>query len=270
MEQIVFRVRDQQGFGTAGYFYQLTNGKSLCRTPHRHEFYEIVSVLRGTAWHHVNGQKQELAAGDVVFLSPADLHFFLRQSPDANIFSVSVSCALFVTFIGIFGGAPRFAEVCRSSPQRLEEEAAGLFATHDERVISLRVKALVLRLLAEALEDDLSSAKGTPAALRDAVRTFAARERLDGGVNELVRLSGYSRAQLSRLIHRHYGETPHGLVLRLRMSRALELIQHTDVPFDKVAWQVGYESCSRFYAVIAERFGATPGELRRGKSSSAE
>ena len=59
------------------------------------------------------------------------------------------------------------------------------------------------------------------------------------------------------------GKTPQQYVRELRLLRAYDLIQSTDLPFEDVANAVGYFSFSHFSTTFKERFGLTPAALRK-------
>ncbi|EQA43360.1 DNA-binding helix-turn-helix protein [Leptospira broomii serovar Hurstbridge str. 5399] len=53
------------------------------------------------------------------------------------------------------------------------------------------------------------------------------------------------------------------LLIDVRMSRALSLLQSTDLSIGEIAKEVGYESPSRFAVRFRERFGHSPADFRR-------
>jgi AraC-like DNA-binding protein len=57
-------------------------------------------------------------------------------------------------------------------------------------------------------------------------------------------------------------ETLSGILLDLRMSAALSLLQATEDSIAQVALSVGYESPSRFAQRFRERFGFSPSQVR--------
>jgi AraC-like DNA-binding protein len=70
-----------------------------------------------------------------------------------------------------------------------------------------------------------------------------------------------SAASLRRALSRHGGGFS-DLLIDVRMSAALNLLQCTDLPVDRIALDVGYDSASRFAVRFRERFGFAPSALR--------
>jgi AraC-like DNA-binding protein len=60
------------------------------------------------------------------------------------------------------------------------------------------------------------------------------------------------------------GQSFSGILVDVRMSYALTLLQVTDTPISGIAYQVGYESASRFSVRFKKRFGFSPNAIRDG------
>ncbi len=71
-----------------------------------------------------------------------------------------------------------------------------------------------------------------------------------------------SEPTLRRRLRTH-GTSFTGILTDLRMSRALEMLQTTDIPITTIAMDVGYNSPSRFSARFKARFDLSPIEIRR-------
>ncbi len=71
-------------------------------------------------------------------------------------------------------------------------------------------------------------------------------------------------------IHAATGMSPIRFLQQLRMERAIEMLETTSLPFEEVAYRVGYRDPSTLRAVIRQRLGVGPRELRhRARSASA-
>lgn len=86
---------------------------------------------------------------------------------------------------------------------------------------------------------------------------------------EVARRMGMSDATLRRHLaveNRSFSE----LLIDVRMSTALTLLQGTDRTITDIAFSVGYESPSRFAVRFRDRFGLSPTELRMGNAPNFE
>jgi transcriptional regulator GlxA family with amidase domain len=79
-------------------------------------------------------------------------------------------------------------------------------------------------------------------------------------VEELADEIGLSRRQLTRRVKSILGEAPSDLIHRMRLERAVELLEVGSGTVSEVAYRVGFKSASHFGAAFKEAFGHTPGE----------
>lgn len=91
-----------------------------------------------------------------------------------------------------------------------------------------------------------------------------ARSRLADSVsvNDLADAAGVAPRTFARRVARATGLSPIQFLQRLRMERAVELIETTPLPFDEIAYQVGYADPSTLRGVLRRSLGMGPRELR--------
>ena len=82
-------------------------------------------------------------------------------------------------------------------------------------------------------------------------------------VATMARVVGASPRTLARRLHAELGTTPLGLLQRLRMERALHLLETTDRPVERIAEDVGYADPSAFRRIFQRELGESPGAVRR-------
>ncbi|MCG6495471.1 GlxA family transcriptional regulator [Kitasatospora sp. A2-31] len=92
-----------------------------------------------------------------------------------------------------------------------------------------------------------------------------AREHLDQPlpVSELARRALMSRRTFARRFSAATGTTPHAWLLGLRLGRAEELLETTDLPIEEVARLVGYGSAAVLREQFVRRRGVPPRSYRR-------
>jgi transcriptional regulator GlxA family with amidase domain len=107
---------------------------------------------------------------------------------------------------------------------------------------------------------------GLLAATNESVARVAAwaRPRLhaDLTVAELAASVGQSARTFARRVQSATGLSPIQFLQQLRMERAIELIETTTLPFEAVAYRVGYRDPSTLRLVIRKRLGVGPRDLR--------
>ena len=115
-----------------------------------------------------------------------------------------------------------------------------------------------------------SKAKGGLAGwqLRRVLDHMAAHALSDIGLDELVRITGLSRAQFFRAFQRSTGQTPARYMQQLRMQRAATLLEQGRTIHD-VAGLLGYNNGSHFAAAFRRHNGANPSEWRRIRKAAS-
>ncbi len=91
-----------------------------------------------------------------------------------------------------------------------------------------------------------------------------ARPRLGQGVGvaDLARAAGQSPRTFSRRVTSATGLSPIQFLQQLRVERAVELIESTALPFEEIAYQVGYSDPSTLRGLIRRGSGLGPRDLR--------
>ncbi len=82
-------------------------------------------------------------------------------------------------------------------------------------------------------------------------------------IDRLADSVGLSSRQLERRLRDICGESPSGLVRRLRFSRARDLLQADAGSVSEIMFSVGYRSSSNFAAAFRRMFGMSPSDCRK-------
>lgn len=80
--------------------------------------------------------------------------------------------------------------------------------------------------------------------------------------SEIASRLGYSTRQIQRIFCRNGFEPPHRYYINLRLNRARQLIEQTNMSFMEIALACGFETSSSFSKGYKLKFGATPKEHR--------
>ncbi len=83
------------------------------------------------------------------------------------------------------------------------------------------------------------------------------------GLDNLGAIGGISRRQLERLFRGHLGDTPTGYYLKLRLRRARQFLEQTDMSVLDVSLACGFISAPYFSRAYRALFGRAPRDDRR-------
>ena len=109
---------------------------------------------------------------------------------------------------------------------------------------------------------------GQPVTYLDREQTGKARAILENNLeyppslNELAGRVGVSSAKLKQIFPRVCGMPPYAYLRKLRMEKAMRLLNNGEMSVTEAAYEVGYSSLSHFSCVFAKCFGMKPSEAR--------
>lgn len=248
---------------------------------HRHDFYEVFWADSGKGVHlRGDGREQNVMAGSLVFIRPADVHGFRAEvsSEPFALINVAFPSSDWLRLRAHYelAGHPFFDEKTLDPP--LVElagggriEAARRFAELLHRPRTALVRDAFLLSLAclagpEALEPGFEKA---PAWLR---KTLLAAEdeveTLRGGAAELARKAGYSLPHVARVMRDTLGTSPTDWIRERRLRRAGQLLASTGLSIADVAEAAGYENLSHFHRCFRQAKGEPPLQFRKKWSRS--
>lgn len=80
-------------------------------------------------------------------------------------------------------------------------------------------------------------------------------------VKALSKIIGMNEFKLKRAFKQFYGTTVFNYLKRMRMQRALDLLQNTDHKVLYIAYEVGYQNPGHFARAFRDVYGINPGEV---------
>lgn len=101
------------------------------------------------------------------------------------------------------------------------------------------------------------------AVIADVQRWIRERAAIARPVEEMTRRSGLAPRSFARRFAAATGHAPIDYVQRLRVEEAKRRLERTDVPVERIAWQVGYEDPAAFRRAFRRIAGVPPGADRR-------
>ena len=81
-------------------------------------------------------------------------------------------------------------------------------------------------------------------------------------LNRMSHLFFLSKNQIIRIVRTRTGYTPHEYLIRLRMTKACELLQSTERAIEEIGHSVGYRNNSHFSATFRRFYGISPTDYR--------
>ncbi|MCK5801844.1 MAG: helix-turn-helix domain-containing protein [Lentisphaeria bacterium] len=257
--------------------------------PHRHEFSELVVVLRGTCIHQAPTGEYPIAAGDVFVIHGDETHGYVNTE-ELDLVNVlfdldglgipSVDLRSLPGFHVLFSLEPmyrvrdRFDSRLRLPAQELrhiERLLTQLEADRDQAKPGWQFSAkahfmLVLSELSRAYTH-IDAPTVQPLQRLGRVLGYLERHYRDSvSLAELAQAGNMSRRNLTRAFRDAMGCSPIQYLLRVRIQRAIELLQEGETTVSEVALAVGFNDSNYFARQFHKVMGYPPREILRHMS----
>lgn len=89
-----------------------------------------------------------------------------------------------------------------------------------------------------------------------------------GTIEELARSAGMSQQRFQAGFKQVFGSTVNQFVADLRLNRAIELLDNTDLNMSEITYKLGLNSRSYFSKIFKEKFGIAPNEYKKNIKTS--
>lgn len=262
------------------HFAPLQNLMSTLPYPHRHDFFHIVWVDRGTGRHVIDSETYEVRPRTLFFMSPGQIHDF-ELSPDAEGYTISFSAEFFALQLqnkNLLTEIPVYN--LESSIQALypqEADAAEILQVldairheyhSDEFGAQDMIRSYLFILLVKA------SRLVTPSRGADAARQgqnvyrhfkhaleehFSTRQEV-GHYASMLRVT---ERFLNDAVRRATGRTAAQMIRDRVILEAKRLLAHSGVAVGDVGSQLGFEDPAYFSRCFKKHTGRTPLEFRQ-------
>jgi len=247
--------------------------------PHCHDFAEIILVNSGGLLHNVNGDRRRLAAGDLVFMRPDDVHGFApaEEFAKAEIVLLDFDLELFLSLSVYLENdaflqqwtAPVLPPSFKLDPVATDALYARLLKlnTPAESPQQRRIKLKILLgdLYSRFFIDEINllSESHVPDWLEKLCTVMRREENFRAGVERMQKLACRTPSHLCKSFRRYLGKTPTDFINELRINHAARLLADGREEITEIAARLRFRSLSRFYALFKRYYGLSPAAYRR-------
>jgi len=223
-------------------------------------------TLSGHGWVERGGQRWLPAPGDLMMVTVPDAHVY-GLPPSGGRWEFVYVCVCGESALSwIRNTVARFGPVHRMDPSSsgIEElirvyrdAAAGRLGVGLEN--SRAAWSLVARLCQEVQQLAAGQVPSGFDRLPDWVEDHL-HELI--GVEDMARVTGFSRYHFSRLFREKYGDSPGRYLEQQRIRRAVRLLQETSAAISEIGEQCGFHDANYFARVFRKVTGDSPRDFR--------
>jgi AraC family transcriptional regulator, transcriptional activator of pobA len=262
------------------HFAPLEELKSTLPYPHRHDFYHIAWVTRGSGHHIIDSIQYEVKPNTLFFMAPGQIHDFVL-SEDATGFTINFSAEFFafrmhsrqsLTDIPIFDfdnlNSALYVDEMQAESLRIvldliieeyNKEAAGF-----EDVIWSYLRIFLIKVSRIAVPES-----GNDLSTRSQLLARRFKSALEKNfitineANDYARLLKVTERALNEATRQALGSTAAQLIRERVMLEAKRLLLHSDISIAEIAERLGFDDPAYFSRCFKKHTSRSPIEFRR-------
>ena len=245
---------------------------------HTHDFYEVFLINTGRVLHLINGEKQVLYEGALVFIRPNDIHNYELFEDDsfqlANLgFSKETADDLFeflcqgIHFDGLLN-SPLPITITLSVTEKealwIQLQELNFLPFSDKIRFKTRFRGILADIFTRYFLNDLVSTKEKfPLWLLKVINQMKQNENFTEGLSTLQKISGRTPSYICYSFRRYLGASPTEYINRLRLNYAANLLSRSDEKIVNIAMESGFDNLSHFYHLFKKEYGFSPADFRK-------
>ena len=258
---------------------------------HWHYEFQLTYVVRGTISMFFNQQTIDLHEGQGIYINPEVLHMIRdRYDSDAMFISLDVSPKLLTSFPNsVFERSYVKPVFCSSAAdavildpgvfwqKKILDEAMSIEQDYKSRSFGWELavssslyaiwKELVCHLQESLAEHDAPAADGARMRRNQRIKEILSyiREHFTEKItlDEIAKHLHLSTNECCRFFKKNMNCTLFEYITEYRLSKSMELLDHTDLPVSQIAYESGFGSSSYFIEKFRKNVGMTPAAFRK-------
>lgn len=261
-----------------GFKYRIVYMHSEKAKLHYHDYYEIILILAPGTVHYINGTKEELSRGTLLFIRKEDVHTFKYSVVDeCTLCNLTFSEEILKDLLQFLGaGYPSDRLFSETLPPKVvleEEEISWVLRQMDHLnaiemgeilTLSYRCRLFLLKIFTRYLITAVSShTKVGPDWLEELCVQMRKLENFSVGNERMIELSGRSKEHLGRVLKKYYGVTISEYINNLRLNFFANTLVNSDMPIIDICFECGYGNVSYAYRQFKKQYGISPQKYRR-------
>ena len=243
--------------------------------PHWHNYYEIFMVVNGDVCHIINGSKQILTKGQLLFIRDFDIHDY--KSANGNYFEfVNLSFTKetlndmfeylgdkFPTEQLLSAQYPPGVIISERDREKLFYSMTELGGTTDKALTKIKMRTLLVNIFMNYFFNYSESTSEIPLWLEMIYEKMKKPSNFIKGTSRLYELCPKTREHLCRSLKKYYNTSPCALVNELRLEYAANLLHTSNLSVTSICYECGFENLSWFYKLFEKKYGTTPSQYKK-------
>lgn len=253
---------------------------------HRHNYIEMVVMLQGSLTTRiVDGDTITLKKGDILLMNRHARHEIMPCGKDDLALNFIILPEFFSRgsvaydkenilrgfIIASLSEKKRYSDYLIYhaegviAVENLMENLIWTLVNHpnDMNQIVLSTMDLLLMNLAALSSDTLKDMRSKGQNVTITALEYIDHNYVNGSLEELASLTGYTTAYLSRLLKNNTGSNFKQLLQQRKLQQAAYYLENTTLTTENIIDKIGYSNSAYFYKTFAAKYGCSPRQYRK-------
>ncbi len=238
-------------------------------TDHWHTKYEMIFVINGQGVHYVNGHKQDISAGDIFIVSPADFHRYYDTGDDGLVaVRINFSNAFYLYYLNPncrFDEFPVTAKLSNGDFEKAKEIVHLLqeeYQEPDSLAKNELCRALIEQMLVLVSRNSKQSEEKVDDKLKVALDYIQNNFYNPIKVSDVAKAVSYAPNYLSSQFSTKLGISIRDYLQDMRLFYARELIKYSNFSISEICYRAGFKTMTYFSKVFKTKFSQSPNSYK--------
>lgn len=240
---------------------------------HRHDFYEVFIVLKGSLVHEINNSEERLFERDLILVKPNDCHCYKSSGKSFEIVNLAFRKDILNSFIDFFDinflNLKRRAELSSANLTEFSADCAEIdnFFISEPASCGKKIRSTIFRMLEHLMHFKKKQSNGDnniPEWFMEFCEKIS-REKRFIKIKSLEKYAHCSQEHLCRSFRKYLNITPTEYINKLKTEYAAGQLLNSNESIFSIAWESGFNNLSYFYQNFKKRFGTSPAKFRQNK-----
>ncbi|CAG7619729.1 HTH-type transcriptional activator RhaR [Paenibacillus solanacearum] len=229
---------------------------------HSHPFWQVEVATRRHIRYSLDGENEELHAGDVLWIPPFREHQFYYDDPGTAWISLKFDYnGTEPIGTGGTGGVIRKSAFTEKFSAALQTMVTGtVLRPYEKAFVEALIDALFVYLHSDERSHTEDDASKLVREVTDMIREANGRPVT---VDELATRLSYTRGHLSKQFKQYTGESLKSFIDRVRMEKVKEMLLYSEFNISDITEELGFKDIFSFSRFVKRTTGVGPRAFRR-------
>lgn len=263
--------------------FHFVNKTNFYITPHSHEFFEMLFVLKGSFIHNVNGIEELLKEGSLALICPSQCHYYnIGEDMDSQLVKIAISTDTmqdlliylesrlelqkFLTTSSIHSV---LLSECDRLTAKIKLESLAMIQTENKNHIKAYLRLIIADFMLNFITTYEKSRKPAPTWLVHLTQEMHKRENFSIGIYSMESISNLTLAYIGRFFKMYYNTTPTDFINDLRLNYCTYKLIHSNDNILDIALDAGFNNLSHFYHLFKKHYNISPLLYRKKHQASS-